>query len=638
LVLFAVVFVAGSAGASIHSSTGFDPNRTEYTGIDPGTGEFYTYAPSVVQINSTTRDMLYCGNATSTVVRDHIMFTVGHLRGGHWEYSTPRVVFGPENDPQPHGFFSYHACEPEMLEGTYRFAGGHYSWVLFFTAESAPSNSTNQIGVAFANSPAGPWHPDLNPLVTTADDYGHNSYPNDCPIYPGTGQTFYCLGQPAATSIGGGHILLAYTGNAGSPGNVSKPAPGVVLRELNLSNVPAGPCTTCFVTLPTGSLEEPLTQSGLPYYTQNAALALDTATRDFVLTYDAGPEDPDTFGPPVTPVVTVATMSEQGLLSGKGQWQVVGNIGQCLSGYVYNDNSAIVRNASGDVASGNHLEVMYSVADNNLGNLWGVWGYRIWDASAPLLAGGQGTNTYGAAAATCQGLDLVSSTGSVVTAGSAKVFSPQSRPASGQTVGMVLTPDRQGYYEVTSAGHVSAFGDAASHGSAKMTSAVGIALDDATGGYWVADANGAVSGFAAPRLSGSPPTGGPVTAMAGIPNGTGYYLVTSSGKVRAYGHAKYFGSMTVPAGQSVTAMAVTPTGLGYYLVTSGGDLAGYGDAQVFGPSALESTSPVTAMAVSPTGTGYWVATKAGTVTGYGDVSPDLTQIAVPGPAAALVAS
>jgi hypothetical protein len=147
-----------------------------------------------------------------------------------------------------------------------------------------------------------------------------------------------------------------------------------------------------------------------------------------------------------------------------------------------------------------------------------------------------------------------------------------------------------------------------------------MAIDTATGGYWVASPTGTVHGYNAPNL-GRSTSAAPVVAIASNPNGQGYYLVSSNGQVTACGHAQFFGNMTVPPQQSVTAIAVTPDGLGYYLVTNGGTIAGFGDALLLGPSDVPTSSPITAMAVSTNGTGYWLASAAGTIASFGATDP-----------------
>jgi hypothetical protein len=643
-----VLCLPGAAGAATHAELlSYSPSHTAYTGIDPGPGlQHYTYAPSTVQTSSTTRYVFYCGNLTSGLVQDHVFVSVGHRVSGQWRYGTPTVAFGPDDGP-PGSFFAVHTCEPEVIGGGFRFGGHPYKWVMFFTAEAVASNSTNVIGLAFANSLTGPWRPDLTPFVQTSDDFGTNGYPNNCPVDKASGQTFYCLGEPAATTIGGGRVLLTYMGNSGSPGNDSNPAEGLVLRELNLSNVPAvGPCTTCFVGLPDGNDVEAVTQAGLHTWPHDASIAYDPARQRVVMSFDNGPYNTSTNGAPVTPVVTVATIGVNGLLRATGSWTVQGSFGECLSGYTLNHNSGIVRTGDGDLPSSGHLEVLYAVANDNLGSEWGVWDYRLWDVSAPLT-GAPGGPTVAQASSTCAGLSMVTAAGRVTTGGSAHPYGsvPGSDPHPPVT-GIALTPDHRGYYLVTSNGRVLTYGDAVNLGSVPRglggtARVVGVAVDTGTGGYWIARANGSVIGVGAPSLGsfGATAASGPVVALAATPNGEGYYVVTSNGDVGAFGHANSFGNFTPPAGQTVTTMATTPDGLGYYLVTGQGTIAAFGNAQLFGPAVMQLGAPVAAMAVSSDGFGYWIATTAGTLAAYGDASQGLAgAVSTPSTAVGLAAS
>src|SRR5664280_2779869 len=87
-------------------------------------------------------------------------------------------------------------------------------------------------------------------------------------------------------------------GNSGSPGNDSNPAEGLVLRELNLSNVPkTGHCTACFVALPSGGKVEAVTQAGLGTWPHDVSIAYDPAGRRVVLSLDNGPYDTTLNGP-----------------------------------------------------------------------------------------------------------------------------------------------------------------------------------------------------------------------------------------------------------------------------------------------------------------------------------------------------
>ncbi len=161
-----------------------------------------------------------------------------------------------------------------------------------------------------------------------------------------------------------------------------------MLRELNLSDVPAsGPCSQCLVALPNGKKVEAVTTAGLAWPPDDASIAYDAATDDIVISYDGGQPNPALDEAPVTPWVTVATISESGLLSGLGTWDVLGDIGSCLSGHTLNHNSGIVRQPNGDMPNGHELSMMYTVANHNLQAVWGVWGYRIWNLETPLGSG-----------------------------------------------------------------------------------------------------------------------------------------------------------------------------------------------------------------------------------------------------------
>jgi hypothetical protein len=96
--------------------------------------------------------------------------------------------------------------------------------------------------------------------------------------------------------------------------------------------------------------------------------------------------------------------------------------------------------------------------------------------------------------------------------------------------------------------------------------------------------------------------------MAATPDGLGYWLVASGGRVFHYGDAHFYGSATAEVGSDhIVAMAATPDGLGYWLVASGGRVFHYGDAHFYGSaSSVVHKNPVVAAAATPDGRGYWL--------------------------------
>ncbi len=72
-----------------------------------------------------------------------------------------------------------------------------------------------------------------------------------------------------------------------------------------------------------------------------------------------------------------------------------------------------------------------------------------------------------------------------------------------------------------------------------------------------------------------------MAAIAATPDGEGYWVATSSGKVRTAGDAHLYparshGRIAGP----VVAMAATPDGNGYWLATADGYVYAYGDARL----------------------------------------------------------
>jgi hypothetical protein len=153
-------------------------------------------------------------------------------------------------------------------------------------------------------------------------------------------------------------------------------------------------------------------------------------------------------------------------------------------------------------------------------------------------------------------------------------------------VDLVPTADGQGYFEVGADGGVFAYGDAVFAGSlggtAQASPTVGMALDRATGGYWLVQANGVVTGFNAPHVGpqANDLPAEPVVGIAATSDGRGFWEVSRSGAVYAFGDAPFRGPYTpLHLAAPVTAIAADPSGSnGYWLVSADGGVYTYGTA------------------------------------------------------------
>jgi len=120
------------------------------------------------------------------------------------------------------------------------------------------------------------------------------------------------------------------------------------------------------------------------------------------------------------------------------------------------------------------------------------------------------------------------------------------RPA----VGMAVTPDGHGYWEVASDGGIFGFGDATFLGSmggkALRYGIVGVAADPLGGGYWEVASDGGIFNFGKAGFAGSMGSqhlNAPITGLAPSPDGQGYWEVASDGGIFTFGEAGYVGSV-----------------------------------------------------------------------------------------------
>jgi TM2 domain-containing membrane protein YozV len=184
-----------------------------------------------------------------------------------------------------------------------------------------------------------------------------------------------------------------------------------------------------------------------------------------------------------------------------------------------------------------------------------------------------------------------------------------------------------GYYEVSSAGKVAAFGDAGLFGDASKVPLghpiVGMAATGDDGGYWLVASDGGIFSFGDAQFYGS--TGAirlnkPIVGMAATPDAGGYWMVASDGGIFSFGDAQFYGSTgAIHLNKPIVGMASTPDGAGYWLVASDGGIFSFGDAQFYGSTgAIHLNQPIVGMAAMPDGLGYWFAAADGGLFNYGD--------------------
>ena len=137
-------------------------------------------------------------------------------------------------------------------------------------------------------------------------------------------------------------------------------------------------------------------------------------------------------------------------------------------------------------------------------------------------------------------------------------------------------------------------------------------------GYWLLGANGGVSPFQTGWYGSKSDSflRKPAVAMASTSSGYGYWMVTESGRVFAFGDAKNRGFVK-DLSVEIVDIEVTPTGKGYWLLAKSGRLFPFGDATKIG-GATDSGAEFAAMAATPSGNGYWLFGARGNVFAFGD--------------------
>jgi hypothetical protein len=141
-------------------------------------------------------------------------------------------------------------------------------------------------------------------------------------------------------------------------------------------------------------------------------------------------------------------------------------------------------------------------------------------------------------------------------------------------------------------------------------------------GYWLYTVTGGVHGSVGTLWLGSPASlrvrTSSVVGMASTVDGHGYWVLSASGRVYAFGDAP---KLSVSAhGQRVAGFVAAPSG-GYWLFTAAGNVYRSSGAGYFGSAAARhAQTPIVGMASTADGRGYWMVSSLGRVYAFGDAT------------------
>ncbi len=166
--------------------------------------------------------------------------------------------------------------------------------------------------------------------------------------------------------------------------------------------------------------------------------------------------------------------------------------------------------------------------------------------------------------------------------------------------------------------HVSWYGSQRGQLAAGVT-AVAIAADQVTGGYWTLASNGGVANYNAPwwgSQRGSLPAGTTARGIAADPQGPGYWVLDSNGAVASF-NAPSYGSEQGALTSPVAGITADPATGGYWILNSNGGVSNF-HAPWYGSQRGHLAPGVKATGITAdraTG-GYWILDSNGGVANY----------------------
>lgn len=319
--LLAVLPPAASAEVS------WDPDSLDLVYDPPG--RLYAYAPSIVR-DGDTEWIWSCHNDDPGVIKDHIYLT----RIVDGEVVESRSVL--QASPAP-AWDSFHVCDPSVIAGSFRMDGARYGYAMFYLGNDLDASAHNQVGVAFAQEPEGPWVKYPEPIVTfeRTDQWG--------------------VGQPSAVSLapGSGKVALFYT-----RGDTSTRAYQRVLDLRDMDRPQIGEPTL----LPTEGL---VGRDGGDDWLNGYDVALDRNRQRYYVVREQHPY-PDRNPWWIGPAVQVASMGVADVRAGSGVWRVEGTVDEELTGFPRNHNAGLVRTWHGYLPERDELEVVFTDSCSSL--------------------------------------------------------------------------------------------------------------------------------------------------------------------------------------------------------------------------------------------------------------------------------
>lgn len=309
-----------------------------------GAGEFYAYAPSVIQ-QGDTQWVWTCQNSSSGVIIDDIR--LDKVLSGQVVESKIALTrsFGQWD--------SFHVCDPSVVRVDATHNGEQYKYALFYLGNDMDASAHNQIGIAYAKELNGPWIKNPEPVVKFEQTASFHRWG---------------AGQPSVTTINptDGTVLLFWVENyTGRDGDTA-----VFRMELDV-NEKTGIRKGTKVKVTTDGL---LGADGSNDWLNNADFSYDPPTDRFYVVRERHPY-PSKIPSWIGSTLELVSIDGKSIWAGGGQWVSHGIIGPEMTGYPRNHNGGIVRTEYGTLPHSGRVGIIFATSCEGCVD-W-LWQYRL---------------------------------------------------------------------------------------------------------------------------------------------------------------------------------------------------------------------------------------------------------------------
>lgn len=304
---------------------------------------FYNYCPTALMEDAKTMHVWYCSNEKSGNVTDYVAYRKGTLTDdGKWIFSDKQIVLRPTENT----WDSRHTCDPSVVKGSFKMNNEEYSYLMAYLGCRTSNNCCNEVGLAVAKKPEGPWVK-LDNVNPVANFYASSDYKADDWGY----------GQPSLISADlSGKVFLIYT-----KGIVS--GTFAYLEEWDLSDLNS-PKKTREIAL---SSKNVVNASGQVDVINNADFAYDPHLQRLYCIKEDFPYPTDGGTNWITGSNTLLyiDLGNSGLdeLFNEPSWNVAGKITSTNTGFARNHNMGLLTDAYGRIMNPYKIPVLYTMSD-----------------------------------------------------------------------------------------------------------------------------------------------------------------------------------------------------------------------------------------------------------------------------------